>query len=128
MRILKNANLMIVGMVLLFVAGVLAASSYAKIDPETCVGMWLFDEGNGDIAKDSSGNENDGTLVGDPKWVDGKFGSALEFGASANDVVKVPHKDDLTLESYSLLAWVQIPKVSPKSQGIITKDGWPNRN
>jgi hypothetical protein len=37
--------------------------SSAKIDLETCVGMWLFDEGSGDVAKDSSGKGNDGDIV-----------------------------------------------------------------
>ena len=53
--------------------------SDAKIDPETVAGMWLFDEGKGKVAKDSSDNGNDGELMNDPKWVDGKFGKALEF-------------------------------------------------
>jgi len=51
----------------------------AKIDQETVIGIWLFDDGKGDIAKDSSENGNDGELMNDPKWVDGKFGKALEF-------------------------------------------------
>ena len=40
--------------------------SDAKIDPETVAGMWLFDEGNGKVAKDTSGNGNDGELMNDP--------------------------------------------------------------
>jgi len=48
--------------------------SYAKIDPETCDGMWLFDDGKGDIATDFSGKGNDGTLKGEPKWVEGRLG------------------------------------------------------
>ncbi len=51
----------------------------AAIDPETLVGVWLFDEGKGDVAVDASGNELDGILKGNPKWVDGKFGEALEL-------------------------------------------------
>jgi hypothetical protein len=70
---------LLIGVVVLFAVGVLTASSYAKVDLKTCVGMWLFDEDKGDIVTDSSGNKNDGTLMGGPQWVDGKFGSALEF-------------------------------------------------
>jgi len=33
----------------------------------------------GNTALDSSGNGNDGTFVGNPQWVTGKFGGALEF-------------------------------------------------
>jgi len=34
--------------VVLFIAGMLTTQSYAKIDPDTIVGMWLFDESKGD--------------------------------------------------------------------------------
>jgi hypothetical protein len=44
----------LIAVVAMFIAGVLTASSDAKIDPETIVGMWLFDEGDGDIAEDLS--------------------------------------------------------------------------
>ena len=39
-------------------------SGDAKIDPETIMGMWLLDEGQGSIVKDKSGNGNDGKIVG----------------------------------------------------------------
>ncbi|MDE0555538.1 MAG: hypothetical protein OXI24_15055 [Candidatus Poribacteria bacterium] len=39
-----------------------AATGYAKIDPKTVVGIWLFDEGNGKVAEDLSGNGHDGEL------------------------------------------------------------------
>ena len=55
-----------------------AGQSYAEIDPETVVGVWLFDEGEGEIAGDSSENGNGGKIFG-AKWVDGKFGKALDF-------------------------------------------------
>ena len=50
----------------------------AKIDPETAVGVWLFDEGAGKTTKDASGKEHDGAING-AKWKDGKIGKALEF-------------------------------------------------
>lgn len=57
----------------------IAGQTEAAIDPETLVDAWLFDEGNGEVAKDLSGNKLDGTLKDNPKWVDGKFGKALEL-------------------------------------------------
>ena len=69
--------------------------SYAKIDPETCVGMWSFDESAGDVANDSSGNDNDGQLFGNPGRVDGQFGKCLEFDG-VDDYVEVP---DITTPS-----------------------------
>jgi len=58
----------------------------AKIEPETCVGMWLFDESSGDVAFDSSGNSNDGQLSGNPNRVAGKFGKCLEFDGDGDHV------------------------------------------
>lgn len=58
---------------------VLANSSYAKIDLKTVVGIWLFDEGEGEIANDSSGNGNHVRLMNGTAWVEGKFGKALSF-------------------------------------------------
>ena len=80
--------------------------SYAEINPKTCVGMWLFDEGKGNIAKDSSGNGNDGTFNGVPKWVDGKFGNAVEF-ASSSDSIVVPDVASLNFgkDSFSIVTW-----------------------
>jgi len=83
--------------------------SYAKIDPATIVGLWLFDEDEGDVVEDLSGNGNNGTLMGKPKWVAGKFGSALEFFGS--DYVSVPHSDSLTMtEQVTVMFWVKTEK------------------
>ena len=43
------------------------------------VGWWKFDETNGTVAYDSSGNGNDGNLTNGPTWVGGKIGGALSF-------------------------------------------------
>jgi hypothetical protein len=72
-----KARCLLIGLVVLFVGGMLANSTHAAIDPKTIVGLWLFDEGSGNTAKDSSGNKNDGAFMGKPAWVDGKFGKAL---------------------------------------------------
>jgi len=68
-----------VALVCLSIFLILSGQSYAKIDNATIVAMWLFDEGSGKTVKDSSGNENNGTITGDSKWDTGKFGKALEF-------------------------------------------------
>ena len=72
------ANLILVSLIILSL--MFTSVSDAEFDPETVVGMWLFDDGKGDTAMDSSENGKDGELVNGPKWVkNGKFGSALEF-------------------------------------------------
>jgi len=43
------------------------------------IAWYKFDEGNGAIARDSSGKGHDGRLVGRPKWTTGRLGGAIEF-------------------------------------------------
>ena len=99
---------LLIGVVVLFAAGIMATQSYAKIDPKTIVGLWLFDEGSGKIAKDLSGNGNDGTLEG-PKWVDGKFGKALNFNGASDyvDTGNNPITDPGGTKILSISAWVK---------------------
>lgn len=67
----------------------IAPHSEADIDSKTIMGMWLFDEGKGNKATDASEQGNDGEIHG-AKWVNGKFGKALEFDGVDN-WVEVPH-------------------------------------
>jgi len=107
MKIITLARLILVS--LIFISLILTNISYAEINIETCIGMWLFDEGTGKVAKDSSGNENDGELVENPKWVDGRFGEALEFDGAASyvDCGKGESLDIPTGGSVTMCAWVK---------------------
>ena len=58
------ARLTIVCISSIVVSLMFAGLSDAKINPESIVGIWLFDEGKGDAAADSSGNGNDGEING----------------------------------------------------------------
>ncbi|MAF10842.1 hypothetical protein CMK11_10350 [Candidatus Poribacteria bacterium] len=83
----------------------LANVSFAVIDPETAVGIWLFDEGSGGNAADSSEMGLDADLIASPDWVDGPFGKALLFDGAAS-YVKVPDHENPS-EALTLSAWVQ---------------------
>jgi len=67
-------KLVICFFLLVFTTGI----SYAQID-KSLVAYWNFDDGKGGEAKDGSVNGFNGKLNGNPKWVDGKVGKALEF-------------------------------------------------
>jgi hypothetical protein len=69
------------------------------------VGWWKFDESNGTVAYDSSGNGNDGSLTNGPTWVSGKLGGALSFDG-VNDYFSVS-KDFFNNKSFSLSIWVK---------------------
>lgn len=89
-------RLAIVCIIFVAISLMFSGISSAKIDEESIVGMWLFDEGEGDIASDSSGNGNDGTLMNDPQWVEGKFGEALSLDGTDDYVDTVLNTDDLS--------------------------------
>ena len=87
------------------------------------VGYWSFDEGAGTIAHDSSGNGLDGTLNGDPQWVAGQLGGALEF--DGNDFVEIPHSPLLSItEKITITAWTYMSANASGEMAIVSKGGW----
>jgi hypothetical protein len=83
-----------------------AVQTNAKVDPKLAAGIWVFNEGKGDVAKDITGNGNDGILKANPKWIDGKSGKGLDFdGVGA--YVEVPKSEGLDLtDKVTIVAWV----------------------
>jgi hypothetical protein len=70
------------------------------------VAWWRFDDGSGTTAMDSSGNGNDGTLSGNPQWVGGQLGGALDFSGT-NSRVTAPHIP-LDNRSFTIALWVNL--------------------
>jgi hypothetical protein len=99
----------------------------ARTAAAVVVGQWLFDDGGGDVAKDTSGNKNHGK-INNAKWADGKFGKALEFSGAASNV-EITHAPVLSVEQFSLMGWVNVPALTGGWQTIVTQntDG-PTRN
>lgn len=65
-----------------------------------------YDEGDGDTAKDLSGNGHDG-VIDKPNWVDGKFSKALQFeGAGSGTFVTIENTDSLNVDTCTFMAWV----------------------
>jgi len=84
----------------------LTGQSFAKVDLGKAVAIWTFDEGNGNIVKDSSGNSNDGKFVKEPKWVNGKFGKALEF-SGAGDYVDCGNAKSFDItDAITIVGWL----------------------
>jgi len=95
------------------------------------VGAWHFDEGEGTIAHDTSGEGNDGTLYDanstnddgntPPQWVDGKFGKALEFDG-VDDYVEVPDSESLNItDEITVMAWVKEENIPQAGRPIVDK-------
>ncbi len=83
-------------------------ASSAFTAEEGLIGYWSFDEGKGDVVKDTSGNDNHGKLIRNPKWVDGKFGKALLFDGAQRQKVEIPHSDSFATitDAVTIEAWV----------------------
>ena len=92
---------------------------------EGLVSYWNFNKENlqGETVKDVWG-ENDGTIKGNPKAVEGKFSEALEFDGDG-DFVEVPDSEALQIDSTGTIElWVKIAEIQ-KYQGIFIKAaGW----
>jgi len=76
-------------------------------DP-SLIGWWKLDEG-GTIAVDWSGHDNHGTLQGDPQWVAGHDGDALDFDGSGDWVTTDIMPADFGLDGSNpktVTAWV----------------------
>ena len=66
----------------------------------------MYDEGEGTLAADASGNGHDGE-ISNPDWVDGKFGKALQFGGEGSDVfVTVESTPALNVNECTFGAWI----------------------
>ena len=90
---------------LLFVGVLCVSTISAAIDPANVVGLWLFDEGKGNVATDASENGLDGEFKGKPKWVDGKFGKGLELDGKAA-YVQIPGHDNPN-DAITVSIWVK---------------------
>ena len=70
-----------------------------------------FDENTGNIARDSSGHGNHGSIMG-AAWVEGQDGKALQFDGT-DDYVEVAYNDMFNLtDAFTLAAWVK-PDMAP---------------
>ena len=82
--------------------------SEARIDPESIVGIWLFDDVDGVGAVDSSGNELNGEINGAPDQVEGVFGDAVEFNGAGDTVEFVGFGLDFPTDEVTIVSWAMV--------------------
>jgi hypothetical protein len=90
----------------IFISLMFTGQSDAQVDSDTFLGVWLLDEGTGDIAEDSSGNGHNGTLINAPNWVAGQFGNALSFVSGS--YVDCGNDPALNVDLFSVSFWCNI--------------------
>jgi hypothetical protein len=85
------------------------------------VGWWKFDETQGTTAKDSSGNNHNGTLVGNAKWAHGRIGGAVALDG-AGSFVRIADQSAFGLADQATIAcWMNIHSVPAEWMAIVTK-------
>ncbi|RKY39687.1 MAG: hypothetical protein DRP76_03130 [Candidatus Omnitrophota bacterium] len=96
------------------ITAILAIFGFYGINAKaSTVGLWLFDEGTGNTVRDSSVNNNNGTIYGGATWsTDTPFSYpgnyALSFDGS-NDYIKIPPSSSLNLtNAFTFEAWVKL--------------------
>ena len=71
------------------------------------VAHWKLDEGSGNTVYDSGTSGNDGTFEGDPQWVAGYYGGALEFDGIDN--IDCGNDDSFNItDEITLSAWINM--------------------
>ena len=97
----------------------LAGHRAAPVNPgsEGLLARWTCDEGAGAVVADVSGNGRDGTFVnGDPAWVEGVSGSAVELIGPT--LVETPPLD-LELTQATMAGWIKPYGPQPEWSSVI---------
>jgi hypothetical protein len=101
--------------------GSIVAGDLWTFRPGGLVGWWKFDEGTGTTAADASSHGLHGTLVGDPAWVEGVAGKALEFDG-ADDYVDLGKDPRFSITGpITICAWIKVKVLDKEWQALVTK-------
>ena len=99
-----------------------ALAPFHIVAPENLIAAWSFNEGKGNAVLDSSGNGHHGRIDGDARWVNGVFGTALQFAGQGQEVVI---ENDIAFnfrESMTVTGWFY-PNDIVTNRPLITKKG-----
>jgi hypothetical protein len=76
------------------------------------VAYYSFDNIEGNILKDDSGNGHDGIIHGNPKVVDGIKGKALEFDG-VDDYIRIPNSNVLSnIKAVTVSFWIKVYNIN----------------
>ncbi len=114
----------IMAVCLLFVFGIFASLCEAKIDPERIIGIWLLDEGEGNVVKDASENGYDGTIT-NSDWVDGQFDGALDINRGGT--VTIPFGKAVMIDKVSFILWIRFTDIAAQQNYFSIWDQSNNR-
>jgi Concanavalin A-like lectin/glucanases superfamily len=92
------------------------------------IAHWRFEEGAGDVVKDSSGEGNDGAIVPantpEPKWGTGDFAGSVSFSGGNDHFVRVPPSASLNSLKKQITVVAFIYPRTLWTQGSMLQRGW----
>lgn len=97
-----------------------AAAPFHIVVDKNLITAWLFEEGEGNVIFDSSGNGYHGRIDGDARWVKGKFGTALQFAGQGQGIVIENDIAFNLVESMTVTGWFY-PNDTVTNRPLITK-------
>ncbi|HOC63718.1 MAG TPA: discoidin domain-containing protein [Sedimentisphaerales bacterium] len=105
----------------------LVGLALASVSDAALVGWWKFDDGSGEVAKDSSGKGYHGTIT-NPLWVAGHYGGALNFEGTS--YVDVPPESWSTIERQATVSFWAYgnPDLQPQANFIFGAFSDPANN
>jgi hypothetical protein len=107
MKISIVNRMLLIGLAILLFS--IAPKIAAKADPSLVL-YFSFDAVSGKEVKDESDKGNNGKIVGNPKFIDSRFGKGLQM-TGESDHVEVAHSDSLIpKEGVTYMAWGVIEK------------------
>lgn len=110
----------VIGLVVLF--SVCASPGFA-LEIEGLILYLPLDDGSGGIAKDLSGQGNDGVLMGNVEWVDGRHGKAVRISDDVpENMILVEDSDTLDVkDQITMAAWIYIETMQDDYCSVIMK-------
>ena len=108
----------------IFLLGLVVNYGYAKIDPDRIVGIWLLDEGKGDVAEDASENGREGTIT-QGQWEEGQFDGALEI--KKGGTVTIPLGKGIIEDKVTFTLWLQFTDIGGQQNYFSIWDQSNNR-
>ena len=92
------------------------------------IAHWKFEEGAGDVVKDSSGEGNDGTIVPantpEPKWGTGYFAGCVSFSGGNDHFVRIPPSAPLNNLKKQITVVAFIYPMTLGTPGSTLQRGW----
>ena len=98
---------------------------HTEINPESIVGIWLLDEGQGKSVTDSSRNGNNGKIVG-AKWTNGKLGKGLSFDGKSHVEIPASKTTDDYQNGFTYLLSIKPTEPPPNVNTRVIERDWHN--